>query len=316
MIKVDSFIGSRFPTPKGGVLTVVGVSDQKIGTNKVYQLTCSVCHEDKELFPDLFESLKGNLVNGRVPCGCSKRTKWKPFQIEIIVGRLCVESGYEYIGFPEGYKNQYSKFEYNCSVHGKQIVSYNDFVNIGNRCPSCYGNKKKTLEEAETISKELCEKEGYEYIGFPEGYKNQNSKFEYNCHIHGKQIVSYNNFVNGRRCPSCAVSGYQPSKPGFLYLYRYIKDGSSILKFGITNRKPDVRSNEHTLGVEGVTSERMFFVKFQDGRIPQKIERYIKKNYETGVCDWLTSGNTETVDVNEEWFKSEVAKITGKILFQ
>lgn len=46
------FIGTQFPTPRGGVLTVVGVSENRTSfkyINFVYE--CSLCSLDTELFP-------------------------------------------------------------------------------------------------------------------------------------------------------------------------------------------------------------------------------------------------------------------------
>ncbi len=377
----DDFIGQTFPTPNGGRLTVVGVVGKSKNGIKIYSSTCSICSLDKELFPDLFESQKGNLVNGNVPCGCSKFPKWRPFQVEIIARRLCVEMDYEFLGFPDGYKNSKSKFEYNCPVHGKQKVSYdsfvnqgsrcpecgidsqkdklrnpeaetitkelcdvegyeflgfhdgyknafskfsyncpvhgkqtasyNDFVNGGSRCPSCGGTKKKTLEEAETIVKELCVEMDYQFLGFPDGYKNQRSKFSYICPTHGKQSVSYTNFVNiGNRCPSCANYGYDQSKPGYFYLFRYeLSSQIPVYKFGITNRLTKIRSNEHIAGIKDVKSKMIYEWYFDDGSIPKNMEKYIKDNYETGISNWLTSGNTETLAANDASFEVEAGNI-------
>ena len=347
----DDFIGQTFPTPKCGVLTVVGVVGKSKNRIKIYSSTCSICHNDKELFPELFESQKSNLVNGNVPCGCSKRTNWKPFQVEIITRRLCVEAYYEFLGFPEGYKNKKSKFEYNCPIHGKQKVSYDSFVNNGTRCPSCgiESNKNKQRNsEAENIVKELCELEGYEYLGFPEGYKNNVSKFEYNCPIHGKQTASYKDFVNngtrcpscgidsqkdkqknpeaenivkelcdvedyeflcfpdgyknshskfeyscpvhgkqkvsyasfvnhGSRCPSCANYGYQPAKPGYLYVTNWInndKDTNEFFKIGITNFL-EQRIKQQACKTSYKPHQLIVF-KFLDGSIPPELERLTK----------------------------------------
>ncbi len=242
----DDFIGQTFPTPKGGVMTVVGVVGKSKNGIKIYSSTCSICSEDKELFPELFESQKGSLVNGQVPCGCSKRTKWRPFQATIITRRLCVDAGYEFIGFPEGYKNKNSKFEYICPTHGKQKVSYASFVNTGNRCPSC------------------------------------------------------------------ANYGYDQSKPGYFYLFKYEKKDQDLIpvyKFGITNRLTKIRSNEHIAGIKGVKSKMIYEWYFYDGSIPKTMEAYIKENYETGISNWLTSGNTETVSANDDSFEVEAGNI-------
>ncbi|ADQ53334.1 conserved hypothetical protein [Aeromonas phage 65] len=313
----DDFIGQTFPTPKGGVLTVVSDNGLK-GNKKKYKLTCSICSLDTELFPDLFESAKGNLNQGCSPCGCAFNPKWKPFQIEILVKKVlstsekhvgheyigfpegyknsnskvtinCPEhghytlsyhkivnggcgcadcgiksikekqkeqdpfgkvmsvlkgekyKGHEYIGFPEGYKNQKSKVTINCPEHGHYTPSYNDLINGGRGCFDC-GIKsmadKQRNSEAETITKELCEEIGYEYLGFPDGYKNTYSKFEYICYLHERQTTSYNDFVyGGRRCPSCTTYGYNKSKPGHIYVTNWInndKDTNEFFKIGIT----------------------------------------------------------------------------------
>lgn len=97
--KIDAFIGSTFLTPKDGVLTVVGISDRKSGSNKIYRLKCSICSEDRELFPDLFESVKGSLMKGKVPCGCSKSMKWDTTQYITRITRECIKRSYKFHGF-------------------------------------------------------------------------------------------------------------------------------------------------------------------------------------------------------------------------
>ncbi|QQG33794.1 hypothetical protein ZPAH1_orf00032 [Aeromonas phage ZPAH1] len=278
----DDFIGQTFPTPKGGVLTVVGVVGKDKYSHKKYGLSCSICSLDKDLFPDSFESQKCNLVKGSVPCGCAKTPKWSEQQVNIITRRLCEKEGYEFLGFPEGYKHKNSKFEYKCHTHGKQKASYNDFVNRGTRCPLCGTESMKDKQrnsEAETIVKELCEKEGYEFLGFPEGYKNALSKFEYNCHTHGKQKASYNGFVSGgSRCPDCTGNrGYQPAKPGYIYVTNWInndEDTNEFFKIGISNDY--TRRIKDQARKTSYKPNQLIVFKFLDGSIPQELERLTK----------------------------------------
>lgn len=49
----------------------------------------------------------------------------------------------------------------------------------------------------------------------------------------------------GRGCPSCADSGYNPSKDGWLYLLHH--DDFGLLQFGLTN-VPDQRLGIHSKG--------------------------------------------------------------------
>lgn len=85
------FIGTTFPTERGGVLTVTGVS-HKQGKIAVFSLECSICSNDKELFPDgSITSVKGSLVRGFVPCACAKSPSWSPQQDLIDTNRLLAE---------------------------------------------------------------------------------------------------------------------------------------------------------------------------------------------------------------------------------
>ena len=106
--KVDDFIGREFPTPKGGVLTVVKLSDNKCCSNKRYLCVCSICSKDKELFPSLFDVLPSNLKKC-TPCGCAKSPRWTEYQNLIRVRRECTKRKYIFHGFAEKYKGTTTK---------------------------------------------------------------------------------------------------------------------------------------------------------------------------------------------------------------
>lgn len=363
----DDFVGSVFSTPSGGKLTVVCISGL-VGRHKKYGLVCSLCSEDKELYPKNFEMVKSNLVKGSIPCGCSKKPVYTQEQARVILTRLCVTKGYEFVGFPDGYKNTRSRFEYKCSEHGTVSSVYKDFVINDTGCPSCAKNKKITKQEMEEKLKNLCTSSGYEFVGFPDGYVNTKSKFEYICPYHGNIVVECNSFICGHRCkfcgvdnsskklinksydetikslcesygyefvgfpdgyknayskfefickehgnhittyksfvnhntkcPGCSKSGYDPSKSGYFYIFKYKIVGLPLIyKFGITNRTPDERSYEHLMNIpkeEIEINENVLMRYYSNGRVPQNIESVIKSKYK-GVSDWLTSGNTETI---------------------
>lgn len=69
--KENSFIGNKFPTPSGGVLTVVKGLPRNKGKDTKYVLDCTLCSRDTELFPEGFSCTKNHILNGKVPCGCS-----------------------------------------------------------------------------------------------------------------------------------------------------------------------------------------------------------------------------------------------------
>lgn len=108
---VDDFIGTTFPTPKGGVLTVVSWSGERSGYIKRYTVECSTCSIDKELFPEDFKSVKGHLVKGAVPCGCAKIPKWNEEQHKVRVQRECAERGYAFHGWVGEFKGNKTKLD-------------------------------------------------------------------------------------------------------------------------------------------------------------------------------------------------------------
>lgn len=95
------FIGSQFQINNCGTLTVIDIvrdadgNPEKIGSNVYFHVMCSICNEDKELFPLPFKSTKSNLTSGNNICGCGKRFKWSEEQNKIRIKRKC--SGYNYI---------------------------------------------------------------------------------------------------------------------------------------------------------------------------------------------------------------------------
>lgn len=101
--KEDDFIGKKFTTPKGGIITV----KERYYNNKhiKYVCECSVCSEDNELFPyGSISSRKENLQNGSIPCGCAKKRKWTEEQNIIRVKRACLDLGYIFNGWSSEYK--------------------------------------------------------------------------------------------------------------------------------------------------------------------------------------------------------------------
>lgn len=83
---IDSFCGTTFETPKGGVLTVGSVVGKQ-GSSKLYECHCSICNADKEMFPDLFKTTKHRLIRGSFPCGCSRCYSWSDRQYRLRIKR-------------------------------------------------------------------------------------------------------------------------------------------------------------------------------------------------------------------------------------
>ncbi|HAS2514412.1 TPA: hypothetical protein LNG45_003469 [Vibrio cholerae] len=132
------FIGEQFHTPKGGTLTVTGVSPIKQGRGALFTVECSVCSADAELWPSgSIIASKGHLIKGVVPCGCTRSPRWTQDQFEILVKRKCEEKGYIFQGFVGEYKGAFTYLR----LHNLQndntweTTTITSFLHIGTGCP-------------------------------------------------------------------------------------------------------------------------------------------------------------------------------------
>jgi hypothetical protein len=133
---IDDFIGTRFGVD--GHLEVVGWDGSRSRSNKMYSVYCHVCKEDSELFGDgIFKRVKGDLVAGNIPCGCSKSVYWTKQQYEVIAKRLCDKVKYTFHGFSGDWLGKWTKLFLTCSKgHSWESTALNNLVsNMG--CPEC-----------------------------------------------------------------------------------------------------------------------------------------------------------------------------------
>lgn len=141
------FVGTQFPTPKGGILTVTGVVG-KYGSAAVFGLECSICSKDVELWPrGSITSKKDNLVKGQSFCGCTFNPRWTQEQREYQIGKVCLDENLKFVGWDhiKGYINSWSKFNWLCSEGHKCTSTVDNFLIQGNRCITCYKQKQKEL---------------------------------------------------------------------------------------------------------------------------------------------------------------------------
>lgn len=110
-----------------------------LNPDKYYFVKCSICSLDKDLFGDgYFQSKKGNLLNGHVPCGCAKRPSWSAAQYKTKSERKAKELGYIFKGFSSKFMGNKTKLSLSCEVHGEwDSAMFSNFFDHGEGCPSC-----------------------------------------------------------------------------------------------------------------------------------------------------------------------------------
>lgn len=178
-----------------------------------------------------------------------------------------------------------------CKIHG-QFTQLPEVHLSGCGCPKCgeiasNNKRRKTLEEF-ILSAEVIHGHLYDYSKFI--YSGAHSKSVIICPVHGDFIQSPGKHLQGRGCPRCSKTGFDPSKPGILY-YLSINEGQAY-KIGITNRSITDRFNLKELSSIKVLSTWDFGVGAKAYTIEQKILSLYKDYRYTGP-DLLSSDNTE-----------------------
>lgn len=85
----------------------------------------------------------------------------------------------------------------------------------------------------------LSEDSGLSFVEWSDEYVNVNSEFIAHCAEHGNFPTSPSRFLNnGTRCPSCAVTGYDKSKTGFVYVLA-IDGDTQFTGYGISGQPKD-----------------------------------------------------------------------------
>lgn len=117
-----------------------------------------------------------------------------------------------------------------CPDHGEFTHTVANHVNHSSGCPKCAGNIRRTFLEFTAAARRI-HGDRYDYETTDD--VRNNSDITIHCHHHGEFKQSAGNHLVGKGCPSCGEYGYNPNKPGTLYLIQ--SRCSKYGKIGITN---------------------------------------------------------------------------------
>lgn len=111
--------------------------------------SCPICSNDEYvkngLCSGVFESHRGELLKGCMPCRCSTSYSWTQDQYEYRIKKKMLESKTtdEFVGFINGFKNQKSKFTRKCLLHGEYETLVSGYLNANTTCPCCANQNQK-----------------------------------------------------------------------------------------------------------------------------------------------------------------------------
>lgn len=306
----DNFCGSKFETPKGGVLTVVGIAGKQC-RNKLYACHCSVCHQDEQMFPELETSQKSHIVKGSVPCACSKTYRWNDRQYRL---RLRNDD-YRVISTEEIKRNK-QRVKLRCNHDEYEWESTVNSLLSGSGCPKCSGN----LRIGDPLDNVLarCSELGIKFHGFVGGdYKTAQTTLDLGCECGNRWKPSYHHFFNKKNgCAACANHGYSTGKSGVFYVVHWHKHDKEFLKIGITNNG-EYRITKQ-MNKTDFTPTILYFPEFADGNVAADIERECKKRIKelygkkyVVSKEEFPDGYTETMEIDQyDWINNLVFEST------
>lgn len=251
-------------TPRGGLLIIV-----KENEDRSVDLTCSICSEDKELFPQPFNIKAPSDLKTRCPCACAKVYRWSEYQRAIQIERECEKRGYVFKGFKDTFRGNKTYIK----LYNPSTGNLWDGCNIANFLNNKRGDPvegRKTLVESRALSVEDRIKQVEEILkreGIPqkieirlECERRSFSKFIWVCKRGHETISTFNNFINhNTRCKECHhitniftgfVEGIYETKryeDDYIYILRIKNSEESFYKIGRSfcpeRRAIDIRSS-------------------------------------------------------------------------
>lgn len=267
-MKAIEFIGSKFQTPKDGTLNVIGIAGKK-NEEIVFNVECSICSLDKNMFPDYFIMKRRDLKAGKIPCACSKNYSYGILNDPYLGTEIKTpKGGILKVEKVIGRNSSGPIYGISCSICSLDSELFPKLFNTSkgnlknNQIPcACSPTKRWNQEQCVIRAKRRCDEIGYTFVGFPDGYKTNKSKMQYLCPKHGLQTCQFSNFINiGHGCPKCGK-----------------ETGSSKLRN--TNAVDLVKSRCDELGY--------YFVSFPDGYVNWKsIFEYMCPSHGLQTCQY------------------------------
>lgn len=141
-------------------------------------------------------------------------------------------NGDNYELLSDSYVNCSSKLQYRCPKGHEHSISWDNWKQ-GHRCPYCAGQGKPTIK----FIRKSFEKDRYELL--TELYINSDQQLSYVCPYGHTHTMKWNNWRNGRRCPSCKAMNLSKMMSG---------SGHPNWKGGVTSFNKELRNFVKSIG--------------------------------------------------------------------
>jgi len=176
-----------------------------------------------------WEATPSSVMSGR---GCPHCAGCAPLSKEIVNQRL-KSCGIRLVGH---YDSAMKKTLFQCP-EGHEWEARPANVMNDKGCPHCAGKAPLSKE----IVNQRLKGRGIELV---DDFTSVDSKTLFKCSEGHQWEATPNSVMKGHGCPTCAKSGFDPSKPAILYYLKFDTDRGPLWKIGITNRTLEERFRE------------------------------------------------------------------------
>lgn len=143
------FVGEYFDTRAGGRIYVASRSNFGCDSNAFYEVVCSLCHADIEMFPDFLLTKKASILKGFFPCACSNNCNYDERQWALRCSR--VKAKCKFIGFSGAFIGQMTRVRLRCGRHSDSVTTTaKEWIKSCHGCMRCVSEdmgKRQTLPE-------------------------------------------------------------------------------------------------------------------------------------------------------------------------
>ena len=222
--------------------------------------------------------------------GCPACSKNKKINTNEFIIRASLIHGDKYDYTETKYINAKTPVKIKCKIHGSFNQEPHSHL-IGNGCEQCsyiYRGLSCRLDQ-ETFIKKAKSVHGNKYEYSLLKYETSKGKIKIICREHGLFEQEAQAHCSGQGCPSCATTGFDRTKKGFLYILRSCC--GKYMKVGITN-KPDQRNAQ----LSRATPFQFNRVELVEGN-----GDYIGNLEKTLLSQYQPAEFNETFDGHTEW---------------
>jgi len=181
------------------------------------------------------------------------------------------------------YQGAHKEIKIICRIHGILTTTPGSHYR-GHGCMKCgrEGTSTKRTKTTEQFILEAQEVHGNKYDYSQTKYTGIFDNVNIICPEHGKFPQSGSNHLRGSGCPTCAETGFDQSKPAYVYQIRFhTRNNGVFYKCGITNRDYMDRTKKIISSYkkhydDAITINVIDYVHFEDGSVAWNFERKLK----------------------------------------